>query len=140
MSSPTEQSDALALILGAGGAAIAALTSLVTAIALAKLKSLTGDVKNLADTANRIFIEHTKVAGTVGVHDEAIRGLQTKTLTTQLFEAATLAQNEKLRRIEDDVKATSSKVDTISTGLIARSGYSTSEMPAAKQPYRPLPR
>ena len=131
---------ALSLVISACGAALTILLGLLITIALAKVNSVTAELKEIVKAFNVLYNDHTKTAGVVQVHDEAIRGLQAKTLTVQMFEAATNAQNDKLRRIEDDVKSTSTKVDNINQGLIARPGYSSSETPAARVPYRPPPR
>lgn len=133
-------SDPLALIIGAGGAAIGALSMIVWTMLLARVSRMEKDIKEvgghlIGDTG--LTIKMADITGRVRTLEAEVSALKSSTLTRELFERETERQNEKLDELKAQTQKIEHKVDKGSPGNYR--SYSPPESPIAPPPRRPFP-
>lgn len=127
--------DPLALIIGAGGAAIGALSMIVWTMLLARVSRMEKDIKEvgghlIGDTG--LTIKMADINGRVRTLEAEVTALKGATLTKELFERETERQNEKLDELKAQTAKIERKVEKASPG-----GYRSYSPP--ESPVPPLP-
>lgn len=136
----TQASDPTPMIIAGMAAVIAFLANVLGFIVLGGVRGVRDALKSLQTAITGdggltpgLVTRLTALEGLVNTHGSRINALESNTLTRELFERETGAQNARL----DDLKATSSqlttKVDRINLTVAGRP-WSAPQMPAVRPP------
>jgi hypothetical protein len=118
---PINTTDPLALIIGAGGACIGALSLLVWSLLLARVKQAEKDLREYANHMlgqDGIYPRFTKIEGRLDKTETEIAALKLGTLSREIFDRATREHNEKLEGLREQTKELDHKVDKIDRTLM----------------------
>lgn len=115
-------SDPLALIIGAGGACIGALSMLVWSLLLARVSRAEKDLKEVANHligSDGMYLKIESLRGRMNTVEAEIGGLKSGTLSKEIFDRATREHNDKLEDLKSQTKELDQKVDKIDRTLMA---------------------
>lgn len=138
-------SDPTAMIMAAGAACISALASVLLAIIGALVKGVKDELKSLRQAITGdggmtigLVTRITTLEGRVKTAEAKIESLEKGTLTREIFERETMAQNEKLDELRQDSKALSTKVEKLDRNVASRP-WSQGSMGAVRPTQREEP-
>jgi hypothetical protein len=114
--------DPLALIIGAGGACIGALSMLVWSLLLARVNRAEKDLKEVAGHivgTDGMYLKIESLRGRMTTVEAEVGALKVGTLSREIFDRATREHSEKLEELKHQTRELDDKVDKIDRTLMA---------------------